>query len=25
MRCLGLLAAAGYAERCDKGWRTKRR
>lgn len=21
MRCLGLLAAAGYAERCDQGWR----
>ena len=25
MRCLGLLAAAGYAERCEKGWRTRRR
>ena len=25
IRCLGLLAAAGYAERCDKGWRTRRR
>jgi DNA processing protein len=25
MRCLGLLAAAGYVERCDKGWRAKRR
>jgi DNA processing protein len=25
MRCLGLLAAAGYAERCDTGWRAKRR
>jgi DNA processing protein len=25
MRCLGLLSAAGYAERCDKGWRTKSR
>ena len=25
MRCLGLLAAAGYAERCDKGWRAKPR
>jgi DNA processing protein len=24
MRCLGLLAAAGYAERCDKGWRTRK-
>jgi DNA processing protein len=23
MRCLGLLAAAGYVERCDKGWRTR--
>ena len=21
MRCLGLLAAAGYVERCDQGWR----
>lgn len=25
MRCLGLLAAAGHVERCDKGWRAKRR
>lgn len=25
MRCIGLLAAAGYAERCDKGWRAKLR
>lgn len=25
MRCLGLLAAVGYAERCDKGWRAKQR
>jgi len=25
MRCLGLLAAAGHVERCDKGWRRKRR
>jgi DNA processing protein len=24
MRCLGLLAAAGYVERCDKGWRTRK-
>jgi len=24
MRCLGLLSAAGYAERCDKGWRARR-
>jgi DNA processing protein len=24
MRCLGLLAAAGYAERCDQGWRARR-
>ncbi len=23
MRCLGLLAAAGYVERCDKGWRAR--
>jgi DNA processing protein len=22
-RCLGLLAAAGYAERCDQGWRAR--
>lgn len=25
MRCLGLLAAAGQVERCDQGWRRKRR
>jgi hypothetical protein len=25
MRCLGLLAAAEYAERCNTGWRTARR
>ena len=24
MRCLGLLAAAGYVERCEKGWRTRK-
>jgi len=24
MRCLGLLAAAGYVERCDQGWRVRR-
>jgi DNA processing protein len=24
MRCLGLLAASGYVERCDKGWRTRK-
>jgi DNA processing protein len=24
IRCLGLLAAAGYAERCDQGWRARR-
>ena len=23
-RCLGLLAAAGYVERCDQGWRRRR-
>ena len=23
MRCLGLLAAAGYVERCDNGWRAR--
>lgn len=23
MRCLGLLAAAGYVERCDQGWRAR--
>ncbi len=23
LRCLGLLAAAGYIERCDRGWRTR--
>jgi DNA processing protein len=24
MRCLGLLAAAGYVERCEQGWRTRK-
>jgi DNA processing protein len=24
LRCLGLLAAAGYVERCDQGWRASR-
>jgi DNA processing protein len=24
LRCLGLLAAAGYVERCDQGWRARR-
>jgi DNA processing protein len=24
MRCLGLLAAAGHIERCDRGWRARR-
>jgi DNA processing protein len=24
MRCLGQLAAAGFVERCDQGWRTRR-
>jgi DNA processing protein len=24
LRCLGLLAAAGYVERCDQGWRTRK-
>ena len=24
MRCLGLLAASGYVERCEKGWRTRK-
>lgn len=24
LRCLGLLAAAGHAERCDQGWRLRR-
>ncbi len=24
MRCLGLLSAAGLAERCDQGWRVRR-
>ncbi|HVB44247.1 MAG TPA: DNA-processing protein DprA [Streptosporangiaceae bacterium] len=23
LRCLGLLAAAGYVERCDQGWRPR--
>ena len=24
MRCLGLLAAGGYVERCDQGWRARK-
>jgi DNA processing protein len=24
MRCLGLLAASGYVERCEKGWRARK-
>lgn len=24
IRCLGLLSAAGYVERCDQGWRARR-
>jgi DNA processing protein len=24
MRCLGALAAAGFVERCDRGWRIRR-
>jgi DNA processing protein len=24
LRCLGTLAAAGFAERCDRGWRLRR-
>jgi DNA processing protein len=24
LRCLGLLAASGYVERCERGWRTRR-
>jgi DNA processing protein len=24
MRCLGALAAAGFVERCDRGWRVRR-
>jgi DNA processing protein len=24
MRCLGLLSAVGYVERCDQGWRTRK-
>jgi DNA processing protein len=24
LRCLGLLAATGYVERCDQGWRVRR-
>jgi DNA processing protein len=24
LRCLGLLAATGYVERCDQGWRTRK-
>jgi len=25
LRCLGALAAGGFAERCDDGWRVRRR
>jgi DNA processing protein len=25
LRCLGLLAGCGFIERCDKGWRLRRR
>jgi DNA processing protein len=24
LRCLGLLAAAGFVQRCDQGWRTRK-
>ena len=24
MRCLGALAAGGFAERCEQGWRARR-
>jgi DNA processing protein len=24
LRCLGLLAATGYVERCDQGWRARK-
>jgi DNA processing protein len=24
LRCLGALAAAGFAERCEQGWRLRR-
>ena len=24
LRCLGLLGAAGYVERCDQGWRARK-
>jgi DNA processing protein len=24
IRCLGVLAAAGFAQRCDRGWRVSR-
>ena len=25
LSCLGALAAAGFVERCDRGWRLRRR
>jgi hypothetical protein len=25
LRCLGLLAALGFIERCERGWRLRRR
>jgi DNA processing protein len=25
LRCLGLLAGCGFIERCDQGWRLRRR
>jgi hypothetical protein len=25
MRCLGMLAAGGFVERCDRGWRLRSR
>jgi DNA processing protein len=24
LRCLGLLAAAGFVQRCDQGWRVRK-
>jgi DNA processing protein len=24
LRCLGLLAAAGFVQRCDQGWRARK-
>ncbi|HUZ27311.1 MAG TPA: DNA processing protein DprA, partial [Streptosporangiaceae bacterium] len=24
LRCLGLLAAAGFVQRCEQGWRARR-